>query len=290
MNSLRQNLRRLLPAVVRQPLLRIETYLKRLAVWRRVTLHVAGVTGADKAAIRRSLFTAPFSAAVSLDTWCNPILLDDAQVDVRSVGRFNIRAQSDDLWHVVPTREAAVFDAIRSTLRPGDTFVDAGANIGFYTVLASKLVGPSGRVVAVEMMPDTAAILRHHVELNGLANVDVIEKALSDQAGEVVTAHVTDGKFGQATISNISEGRAVKVETTTLDLALTDVREIRLMKMDLEGVEGRVLRGAGDVLDRVHALIFECWTSETELADFLGTRGFSVRRLDARNHIATRLR
>ena len=286
--SLRQGLLDVLPAPVRSQLRRGKTYVKRLGIWRDVRRLVRGYGPADRRVLRESAMRAPILSARSLDRWCDPVLLDDAQVVVEGVGRFSVRAHSDDLWHVLPTREPAIFDAISSLLRPGDVFVDAGANIGFYTVLASNAVGPIGQVFAVEMMPDTAVVLRGHVGINELTNVRLIEKALSDRAGETVTAHVTEGKFGQASISVGGGGRAVEVETTTLDAALADVARIRLMKMDLEGAEEMALRGAEAVLARTDMLIFECWTEETLVADFLALRGFSVRSLDGRNRIAFR--
>ncbi|HYG27335.1 MAG TPA: FkbM family methyltransferase [Caulobacteraceae bacterium] len=286
--SLRQHLRRTLPESVVRPLRRGETYARRLWIWKNICLQLRGVTARDRAALRRSLLGAPMAAARSLDEWRDPLLLEDAEVEVRGVGRFHARARTDDLWHVLPAREAVIVKAIRERLRPGDTFVDAGANIGFYTVMAAHLVGPRGRVIAFEMMPDTAAILRRHVEMNGLTNVTVVEQALSERAGEAVEAHVVDGKFGQASLSSDKGGRSISVATTTLDLALSDVSSVRLMKMDIEGAEERALRGAEQALGRIENLVFESWDLSTAVDDLLATRGFAVRALDGRNRLATR--
>src|SRR5690606_37998923 len=103
-------------------------------------------------------------------------------------------------------------------LQPGDCFIDAGANIGFYSVMASARVGVTGRVVAVEMIPATAAVLRDQLRLNGAVNTTVIERALSARPGEVVTARLPAAQHGQASIvvSNPG-GQTLEVETTTLD-------------------------------------------------------------------------
>ncbi|MDX3388383.1 FkbM family methyltransferase, partial [Streptomyces niveiscabiei] len=70
-------------------------------------------------------------------------------------------------------------------LRPGDTFIDVGANIGYYTVLASQLVGSTGRVVAVEPSPDFHEALAGNVRLNGCANVRTVNTAVSDTPGRL---------------------------------------------------------------------------------------------------------
>jgi FkbM family methyltransferase len=288
MKKLRQLLRRTFPDSVVAPLRRTETYFKRLGYWASVARNIRGVAAADRRALRQSILAAPLTCARSLDEWRDPLLLADAEVDVRDVGRFHTRAHSDDLWHVAPVREAAVVEAIRSRLRPGDTFVDAGANIGFYSVLAARIVGDAGRVVAFEMMPDTAAVLRRHIELNHLSNVTVIEHALADAADRTLDAHVIEGKFGQASISPDKSGRLVSVRTTTLNDALRDIPRVAVMKMDIEGAEEQALRGAEQVLDRVENIIFESWGQQTAVDDFLAARGFSVSALDGRNRLASR--
>jgi tRNA/tmRNA/rRNA uracil-C5-methylase (TrmA/RlmC/RlmD family) len=131
----------------------------------------------DRRIIRGAVKRSPLSAFSRLDEWRNPELLKDAEVLVPGFERFMVRAKSDDLFHLLPASEPEVVSVLRHYLREGSVFLDAGANIGFFTVLASKLVGQSGTVLAVEMMPDTAAILRKHVALNRCENVKIIEAA-----------------------------------------------------------------------------------------------------------------
>lgn len=233
-------------------------------------------------------------------TWQDPILLADAEVHVRGIGRFHVRAHSDDLWHVLPSREAAIFATLRAKLRQGDVFIDAGANIGIYTVLASRLVGPTGRVISVEMMPDTGDQLERHIVLNALRNVDVVRAALSESGGTTVTARVEAGKYGQARIAkneseaNVSAG-VTRIEVPALtfgDLPVPPDRRVRLIKIDLEGAEVAALRGAGTVLDRTDFVVFESWSSVKPpggpVADYLASRGFECTRLDGNNWLASR--
>ena len=184
-------------------------------------------------------------------------------------------------------QEPAVEKTIRSILKPGDTFVDAGANIGFYTVLASKLVGDQGWVLAFEMIPDTARILASHVQHNECRNAAVVEGALGETAGKKVVATLVDGKSGQSSIA--SEKGNIKPEVTTITLAdkLQHIPEVDLIKMDLEGAELGALRGLGSDLQKVRAIIFEN-RGNRDVVEYLEQRGFDVTRLDGSNALAHR--
>lgn len=288
MAGLRESVRDFVPRGIRPPIARTERYVRRLAYWCRLMSELRGVDSQDRRALWKAFARAPVVSLKDLDRWQDPTVESDVSVEVKGVGRFHVRAHSDDLHHVLPSREPAVFGAIRRRLRPGDTFVDAGANIGFYTVLAAGLVGPQGRVIAIEMMPDTAAILREHVRINGLTNVVVIEGALSDKAGERVVAHVDEGKYGQASIADVRGGRTVDVVTATLEDILGDVPKASLMKMDLEGAEAAALRGAGGRLGSIEAIISEVLAEQETAQAVLSGHGFKVARLDGRNWMAVR--
>lgn len=287
--SLRTSAKRLIPGPLHRPLRHLETYGRRLGIWQAAMREVRGATPADQAVIRRAFLRSPLDSARNLDRWQDPMLDADADVDVAGIGRFRVRGNSDDFWHVLPSREPAIFEAVRQLVRPGDTFVDAGANIGFYTVQAARCAGGTGQVIAIEMMPDTANILRMQIERNQLSNVRLVEAALSDVEGAEVVAHVSSGRFGQASLVAWTQGAdAISVTTTTLARILEDLPRVALMKMDLEGAELPALRGAGPALDRIEAIIFEVHTAESEAAGFLAGAGFAVRALDRRNALATR--
>src|SRR5687767_10821855 len=81
--------------------------------------------------------------------------------------------------------ELAVQQAVVDSLRPGDVFVDVGANIGFFSLLAARAVGPDGRVIAIEAVSELAAAVRANAALNGFTQIEVVEAAASDAAGEV---------------------------------------------------------------------------------------------------------
>jgi FkbM family methyltransferase len=271
-----------------------ERYLLRLAVWPILLGQVRGARIRDELVLVAGAIASPVFALRGLDRWQDPTIFWDAEVVVRGVGRFEVRGRSDDLFHVLPWRERAVVRAVRERLAPGDVFVDAGANIGFYTVLASRLVGPSGKVLAIEMMPDTAARLRRHCELNASDNVTVVERALSDGSVDECDVTVNEGAYGQARVVGglpASSARgAGRVRCVTLDAVLEHEPHVALAKLDLEGAEGSALRGATLALPRISALVVEDLargtTDELMVREALEAGGFRVTSLDATNLIA----
>jgi len=257
-----------------------------MVIWRRVKRNLSGATTEDARILANAIRRSPSTVWNDLDQWKFPMVEEDCTVIVKGIGQFHVRAWTDDLFHALPNQEPAVERAVRACLMPGHVFVDAGANIGYYTILASKLVGATGSVMAIEMMPDTAAILRRHLALNTADNVDVVEAALSDIAGETVTASVPPGKFGQASLVDTNSGSRVSVSTTTLNDVLRNVPRVALMKLDVEGVEIRALEGAGDALTHIDAIIFEAWGAATDASIFLQANGFYIEALDGRNKLA----
>jgi len=143
---------------------------------------------------------------------------------------------------------------VRRLLRAGDTFIDGGANIGYFTLLAAKAVGRRGRVHAFEPQPENRRRLVEHVAANGFGEVVTIHPvALSDRAGEVQlhTYASPAANHGQSTIFALpgKETRAVTIETVRLDDYLPDVAP-RLIKLDIEGAEPLAIAGMTETLRR----------------------------------------
>jgi len=295
-NSVRSVLQGVIPTEGRKVLRALLHYSQRILRWPIILIQVRGRSARDQWVLVKSALASPVIALRDIQGWQDPVLLQDVVVTVPGIGQFELRHHTDDLWHVTPWRERAIIGFLRKSLRPGDVFVDAGANLGIYTVLASRLVGAAGRVISIEMMPDTADRLDAHIRLNMLSNVTVVRKALSNEAGQVVVATVEEGKYGQATIatdvSRYGLGKEVQVTTTTLDEVTGGVEHVRLMKIDLEGAEFAALQGAKDLLGRLQVCIFECWSSErcaSELIEhMLQQSDFVVSQLDGNNYAAER--
>ena len=137
-------------------------------------------------------------------------------------------------------------------VRPGQTVLDLGANVGYYTLLAAELVGPSGTVVAFEPEPLNAAYLRRHVEVNRLPQVDVLQHAVGRAAG---TLRFTRGK-GRGRGHLHDEGE-LEVEVVTLD-EVVEARSLtpNCLKIDVEGAEADVLEGGRGVLEEHRPVLF----------------------------------
>ena len=167
------------------------------------------------------------------------------------------------LWE---PRETAL---VRSQLGPGDTFIDVGANFGYYTVIASKLVGETGRVIAFEPDPVSFRLLGRNVEANGCTNVVLVQKALSNQPG-TIKLYLHETNKGAHTIYKIGKSdRFVKVEAVRLDDYLKSFEgDVNLIKIDTEGAEGAILEGARETLRRHDRLKLVMEFSPKHLATF----------------------
>ena len=200
--------------------------------------------------------------------------------------RFRARALTDDLYILLPGREKDVHDAILDSLRPGDTFVDVGANVGYYAVMAARRVGPTGRVIAVEGWPGTVQALRHNLALNGSHNVEVVEAAV---VGDPAVTRVGFQSHPRASgLSRaVSSSDAPTVPATTLDWICRDLGQIRMMKIDIEGGEVTALEGASATLGKTQSVVVE--TEElSKVAETLGAAGFEVGRLAFTTHLIGR--
>ena len=293
--TLRNRLRDTLPAPLRTIGRRVENYIRRCTAIGHTAHGIRGYSLADKVQTAKSLLAAPVLMLNGLDQWREPYLLGDATVMSQCVGLFRVRRRSDDLAHILYVNNRSLFEVMRSVVKQGDVVIDAGANIGAMTVFLAQLVGADGQVVAIEMMPDTADSLRHNVDLNGLTCVSVVQRALSDSSGELVSARVADGYFGQASISisvpsdALMAKKAIQVVTTTLDTVTCDFGEVALIKMDLEGVELQALKGAEQLLLRTRHILFERWQDNVDpVGEFLNARGFRLKNIDGRNCLAIR--
>ncbi|MFJ7997122.1 FkbM family methyltransferase [Streptomyces sp. NPDC096310] len=144
---------------------------------------------------------------------------------------------------------------LQGRLRPGDTFVDIGANIGYYSVLASGLVGSAGRVVAVEASPAFHQRVVQHVRLNDCRNVRAVNAAVSDSRKKVTFVLASSANLGANSIVPY-DGPAessFEIETVALTELLEpdEITRARVIKIDVEGAEGSVVRGMVPLLDKL---------------------------------------
>jgi FkbM family methyltransferase len=167
-------------------------------------------------------------------------------------------------------------------LGAGDTFIDVGAHIGWFTTIGAARVGRGGQVIACEPYPTNAAVLRVNLDLNENRNVRVVEAALGSRPGTLCLATVGGESGGVTALDWAGDGR-VEVPMTTLDELAHDLGEIALVKLDVEGWEPYVLRGGEATLMRTRHVLIEinkpalraAGSSPDELFDLLRRSGFA---------------
>jgi FkbM family methyltransferase len=152
------------------------------------------------------------------------------------------------LLYLIGERYVSEANLVRSLLAPGMNVVDVGANIGYYTLMFAQVVGPAGRIIAIEPSPENLPELNLNIERNKLRNVDIIPKA------------VGNAKKGVGLRSGINSGvvrddmPSFSVEQDLIDNLITE--PIDFMKLDIEGYEGFALEGAQRILSEYRPIVF----------------------------------
>ncbi len=199
------------------------------------------------------------------------------------------------------TFEPAVRNEFVRHAAAGGTILDIGANIGYYTMLGASLISRDSQILAFEPQPRVVAKLRRNIEFNRLRNVSVFPCVLSDSDGVCTFFVPKAGNEGHGSLQE--NGRfevreKVAVQSRRLDDVLTEMGdpEIGLIKMDVEGAELKVLRGAGKLLQRHRkpVLIFEAnednckpfGTCVFDLLRYIHGFGYRLRQIDREDWIA----
>lgn len=183
---------------------------------------------------------------------------------------------------------------LRRRLKPGDVFVDVGANIGYYSVLASRLVGAEGNVVAIEASPAFHDTLLGQLRRNECTNVRTVNTAVSDRDQVLTFVLASSRNMGANSIVPYDGHAESTFEIAARPLAriLTqdEVARARVIKIDVEGAEGSVVCGLAPVLDRLRPdaeltvevtpqRMAELGDSVDELLETLTAHGFHVYRM-----------
>jgi FkbM family methyltransferase len=137
--------------------------------------------------------------------------------------------------------EPELTQRIQNIVKPGMTCYDCGANVGYYTLLFSQLVGASGHVFSFEPLPANAEYLRKHVVINKRSNVTIVEGALADYNGQARLS--SDGSA-----SSLGPGGSIEVACRSIDSL--ELPPPDLMKIDVEGAEELLVKGAEQTILR----------------------------------------
>lgn len=177
---------------------------------------------------------------------------------------------------------------LRKYLKSGDTFVDIGANLGVHTLLASRIVGGDGRVLAIEPHPVTCSLLKAHLAINGCVNVRALQVGLGSVPRTAILT-MPDNHPGTATMRNVvmkPTGNSVSIPIETGDSLLKSISAEGdvFVKIDVEGLELAVLQGCKDFLTNqkpkwIYVEISPDWLeqqggSAEELLGFLAGYGY----------------
>lgn len=187
-----------------------------------------------RARMEGRLFDLARKRSVALNGFCLYVMEDDG------IGAV---IASQRIW------EPHVTGLIRRELRPGDTFLDLGANIGYFSMLARSIVGDAGKVIAFEPNPQNVQMIYASLRQNGFANVHVSPCAASDRAG--ILPFVTVGSNGGViTEHSLNQNCSLLVQSIVLDEALGSEPRIDFVKIDVEGHEPAAIRGMQALLQR----------------------------------------
>ena len=156
--------------------------------------------------------------------------------------------------------EPEILWVLLHVLKEGDTAIDVGANIGFFTLMMSRLVGETGKVIACEPGTNNLPTLWHHLDVNHVENVDVVSQPLWSTVGPVTFYLNPDDRSSNAmwdpaqweqNVEAKAYPQKLTLEATTIDTLVTgfvDRKKIKVIKIDTEGAEQRVLEGAHTLL------------------------------------------
>lgn len=170
-------------------------------------------------------------------------------------------------------------------LAPGASFIDVGANIGWYTIHAAARVGRQGRVIAVEPDPDNCRLLRASVTANGFKNVQIFEAAAAQANGQAILSK-SPQNFGDHRLLADDNRQQITVRTLTLDEI--DPGKVDFVKIDTQGTEAKVLAGAAGILGRDRpTILLEFWPDGLRLQDssyfdlfaFIDRHGYEIFRV-----------
>jgi FkbM family methyltransferase len=190
-----------------------------------------------------------------------------ANVYRRLLGRRHIKKRIHGYWMYLDTLDRGIGRTLilfgrreedhriilQKVLKPGMTVLDIGANIGYYAMMERDLVGPEGRIIAVEPASANIAMLKRNVALNGHENIDFFHMAISDRDGSqelLISPFSNLHSFHVRTDAKRQTGETEEVETRTVPSLMAEFGQPDLLRMDVEGHEVEVFNGMIEAIER----------------------------------------
>ncbi|MCK9375551.1 MAG: FkbM family methyltransferase [Syntrophobacterales bacterium] len=189
------------------------------------------------------------------------IFLPDVYLPFPSAGGkifLNLKESPSQFSRAIGQYEVLKKKTIVNLLKPGKTFIDVGANMGDYTLMAAKIVGETGKVMSIEPAPNNIKWINKSIKLNGYPNITVKNIALGETDGmaKLYLSHVSGWHSLIPSLPNRNQGD-ITVEVKTLDNLLKNdnCNNVDMIKIDVEGAELKVLKGSYQTLTKNHDII-----------------------------------
>lgn len=191
---------------------------------------------------------------------------------------------------------------VEKFVRPGGVFIDVGANLGFYSLWASRLIGANGMVHAFEPASNSFKLLQSNIRRNKMTNIVANKVALSDREGEGEL--YVNRESGLSSLGETERGLIVGIENVqciSLDYYLAQVenQQADFLKIDVEGFEGHVLKGAKELLKRENDIVVMCELAQknfrplnisvNEILDWMRLLGFDIWEIDQASRLLLKI-
>jgi len=235
----------------------------------------------------------------NLDKYPSLIKLHDCIVKGLSnqyidVNGYRMNAGKGDWLHYQYTGEyePLTTQLIKDYIKPGDTVVDVGANIGYYTLLFSRLVGDTGAVFAFEPEPTNYGYLKTNIKLNGYDNIITEQKAIADKACLMKLFIHPDNPGGHTITDSYGDIPSITVCCFSMDDYFKDIK-IDFVKIDVEGAEHLVIEGMSSLIRQGVKIVFEINAElsgghEQEIFDLLEKSGYRFLFIDEKDRTTSR--
>jgi len=185
-------------------------------------------------------------------------------------------------------------------IKEGDTVIDIGANIGYYTLLFAKWVGPSGKVYAFEPEPSNFQLLEKNVEANNYENITIFQKAVSDK-NDKLSFYISDESSAANQLFKPKKfSKIIEVDSIKLDEFLPPDQKIDFIKIDIQGAEGTAIKGMNSLLEHnPNTIIMQEWWPDAikkynmdsdEHLKILEKLGYSFYEIDGQNDVLKQIK
>jgi len=179
--------------------------------------------------------------------------------------------------------EFEITNFIADNLKENDVFLDVGAHSGLYTIIAGLKTAPDGNVISFEPNPQNLKYLEQNIQLNNLTNILVIPKVVSDENGKASIFFSRDNTAYTSVLGH--EKESANVESTTIDSILEKhaIKSVKILKIDTEGYDLKVLKGAQNTLTKTQYVIVE--QNIGEIRELLQEKGFNLSTLQPSGYL-----